>query len=458
MIYLGTGYAPSGWNTGHGSFAFNEKIFPDPVTMFTQMHNENMRVVLHVLDVPFAFHGRISDHSSDPDSAANYWGDHLDVFHTGIDGWWVDDGDELLPAARLARNRMYWEGPLHQRSNTRPFALHRNGYAGLQQYGFLWSGDTESRWQTLRTHVATGLNTGLSGIPYWGTDTGGFFSTNELSAELYVRWFQYSAFCPLFRSHGRTWQLRRPWGWNTGALGPVEDDPNLVPALNELHHPEVEPICQKYLNLRYRLLPYLYSAVYQTHTTGMPVMRALWLAYPKDAQARLVNDAYLWGESILVAPVTALNAKDRAIYLPSGAWYNFWTQEKISGNITHTAEAPLDTIPLFVRAGSIIPLGPIRQYTTQPSTEPLDIYIYPGANAHFALYEDDGLTMDHMRGIFSLIDFYWNDHVQTLTVSLAPNSHLRPFTSRNMNIHIAGQSFVHPLTFDGTRKAWTSTV
>jgi alpha-glucosidase (family GH31 glycosyl hydrolase) len=458
MIYLGTGYAPSGWNTGHGSFAFNEKIFPDPATMFTQMHNENMRVVLHVLGVPFDLHGRISDRSPDPDNAANYWRDHLDVLHTGIDGWWVDDGDELLPAARLVRNRMYWEGSLHEHPNTRPFALHRNGYAGLQQYGFLWSGDTEARWQTLRTHVATGLNTGLSGIPYWGTDTGGFFSTNELSAELYVRWFQYSAFCPLFRSHGRTWQLRRPWGWDTGSLGPVEDDPKLLPSSNELHHPEVEPICQKYLNLRYQLLPYLYSSTYQTHTTGIPLMRALWLAYPKDSQARLVDDAYLWGDSILVAPVTALDAKDRAVYLPSGAWYNFWTQQKISGNITHTAEALLDTLPLFVRAGSIIPLGPIRQYTTQSSSAPLDIHIYPGADAHFVLYEDDGLTMDHTRGIFSLIDFYWNDTSQTLTISLAPNSHLHPFTTRSMNIHIVGKAAIHSLTFDGARKTWTSTV
>ena len=159
---------------------------------------------------------------------------------------------------------MYWEGPQLYRPNERPFALHRNGYAGMQRYGaFLWSGDVYSTWETLKTHVPVAVNTGLSGIPFWGTDIGGFVPTPEYTGELHVRWFQFGAFCPSFRAHGRTWHLRLPWGWNTGELGP-EELRNYTggaghPDRSELHNPHVEPILRKYLELRYRLLPYNYT-------------------------------------------------------------------------------------------------------------------------------------------------------------------------------------------------------
>jgi alpha-glucosidase/alpha-D-xyloside xylohydrolase len=450
MIYLGTGFAPSGWNTGHASFAFNPKIFPDPKVMFDEMHREDMRVVLHVLGVPFDLHGRVSDPSPDPDSAANYWRDHLDVFRTGIDGWWVDDGDELLPQARLDRNRMYWEGPLLQRPNVRPFSIQRNGYAGLQQYGFLWSGDVNSAWQTLRAQIAAGLNTGLSSIPYWGSDTGGFFSTKEFTAELYVRWFQFSAFCPLFRSHGRTWMLRLPWGWNRGDAGPVEDDPKLLPGPGDLHHPEVEAICRKYLNLRYQLLPYLYSAVREAHRTGMPLMRALWLAFPADPRTLTVDDAYMWGESLLVAPVTIASAKDRTVYLPHGTWFDYWTGEAIAGGVDHTRPVDLITMPLYVKAGSILPLGPIKQSALEKSSSPLELHIYPGSDGHLALYEDDGVTMEHTRGISSTIDIRWNDQTRSLSFALAPGFTMHPFTTRKLNVQLAGSPTVKTVEFHGS--------
>lgn len=160
---------------------------------------------------------------------------------------------------------MYWEGPQIDRPNERPYALHRNGYAGMQRYAaFLWSGDVYSTWETLKTQVPIGLNTALTGIPYWGTDIGGFVPTPEFTAELYVRWFQFGAFCPLFRCHGRAWKLRLPWGWNTGDVGPTEiNNYNgaAIPNSSQLHDARVEGICRKYLELRYRLLPYLYSAV-----------------------------------------------------------------------------------------------------------------------------------------------------------------------------------------------------
>ncbi len=274
------------------------------------------------------------------EDAARYWAAHREVFALGVDGWWPDEGDPFGPASRLSRIRMYWEGPQLDRPGARPYALHRNGYAGMQRYGaFLWSGDVYSTWETLRVHVPIAINTGLTGIPYWGTDTGGFVPTKELTGELYVRWFQFSAFCPLFRSHGRTWKLRLPWGWNTGDLAPDEirtygDAANPDPA--ELHNAAVEPICRKYLELRYQLLPYLYSVVHESHATGLPIMRALWLHYPDDPAAVARGDEYLWGRDILVAPVTEKGATSRKVYLPRGTWYDFWTEERIEGGAKST--------------------------------------------------------------------------------------------------------------------------
>ena len=147
----------------------------------------------------------------------------------------------------------------------------------MQRYAaFLWSGDVLSRWETLKTHVPVGINTGLSGIPFWGTDIGGFIPTEEFTGELYVRWFQFAAFCPLFRSHGRDWKLHRPWGWNTGEIG-YPETPNYHPAPEELRNPAIEPICREYLELRYRLMPYIYTAAKETCETGLPMIRALWL-------------------------------------------------------------------------------------------------------------------------------------------------------------------------------------
>jgi alpha-glucosidase (family GH31 glycosyl hydrolase) len=454
MIYLGTGFAPSGWNTGHGSFAFNPKIFPDPVEMFREMHGEDFRVVLHVLGVPHDLHGRVSDRTYDADDVASYWREHERVFATGIDGWWVDDGDELFPEERLTRNRMYWEGALKERPNVRPYSLQRNGYAGLQRYGWIWSGDINSSWKALRTQIASGINTGLSGLPYWGTDTGGFFTTTELTAELYVRWFQFSAFCPLFRSHGRTWHLRLPWGWNEGDPGPVEDDAKVLPPREELHHPEVEMICRRYLNLRYQLLPYLYSMVYRTHRTGVPLMRALWMSFPGDARTVAVDDAYLWGDALLVAPVNVSGAMERTVYLPAGSWWDFWTQERIDGARKYTRGVKLADLPIYVRAGAIVPLGPVRQYATERSAEPIVLQVYPGADGEFSLYEDDGVSMDHLRGVSSVVEMRWEDGARRLTMRLAEGSKMHGFTSRRFVVRVTGEAAEKEILFDGLRGVW----
>jgi alpha-glucosidase (family GH31 glycosyl hydrolase) len=432
MIYLGTGFCPSGWNAENGSFEWNDRVFADPKQVLDDLHKEHFRASMHVVILSDKLRGTVHDRCEltqfDEANAACYWDTHRRDFAMGIDGWWPDEGDPLDIASRLVRNRMYWEGPQIDRPNERPHSLHRNGYAGMQRYAsFLWSGDVYSTWETLKTHVPIALNTALTGIPYWGTDIGGFVPTPEFTAELYVRWFQFGAFCPLFRCHGRTWKLRLPWGWNTGDPGPVEIrnyNGAGVPDASQLHDTRVEPICKKYLELRYRMLPYLYSAVRECATTGMPIMRALWLHYPDDAKAVACENQYLWGKSVLVAPVVEKGATSRSVYLPKSDWYDFWTNERVEGGREISRPVDLETTPLYVRAGSILPLGPVKQYVDEKVDEPLSVSIYPDADASFLLYEDDGISFNHRKGEWTGIQMRWDDKLRKLSLELAPGSRM----------------------------------
>jgi alpha-glucosidase/alpha-D-xyloside xylohydrolase len=441
MIYLGTGFCPSGWNTGHGSFVFNQAVFPDPEAVIREFHDLHFNVVLHVVNPPENLHGKVDDAglaAAVPGDAANYWQQHVPFVKMGVDGWWPDEGDVLPVASRLVRNRMYWEGGRMTSPDKRPFALHRNCYAGIQRWGWLWSGDTFSTWKTLETQITMGINAGLSGVPYWGTDIGGFVPTKEFTAELFVRWFQFGAFCPSFRCHGRTWQLRRPWGWNTGSYGASEMGANaetFLPKPDELHNAAVEPICRKYLNLRSQLMPYLYSSTWETHKTGMPLIRSLGLSFPEDPTAWATADAYLFGPGLLVAPVFEQGATERKVYLPAGDWYDFWTAKRVAGGRTVTAQASLETMPLFVRAGSIVPTGPVKQYVAEPSTEPLRLTVYPGADGSFQLYDDDGLSFAYEKGAFSLVELRWNDTKRTLHYSLGKGGLL---PAKAMTVALAG--------------------
>jgi alpha-glucosidase (family GH31 glycosyl hydrolase) len=470
MIYLGTEFTPSGWNTRNGEFGFNPKNFPDPKAAIDQHHAAHMRIVLHIViegrrmngtvaepcdpknQVPS---GRTPDDKWPPDrKVACYWPYHKPLFDLGVDGFWPDQGDGLDGPSRLARNRMYWEGPQLYRPNERPFALHRNGYVGMQRYAaFLWSGDTYSLWDTLHNHVPIAINTGLSGIPYWGSDIGGFVATPELTGELYVRWFQFGAFCPSFRSHGRTWHLRLPWGWNTGELGPDEvrsytggaGDPDA----SELHNAQVEPICRKYLELRYRLLPYSYSALRECHETGLPLMRALWLHHPEDATAVARGDQFLWGRDLLVAPVTEKGATKRIVYLPRGRWYDFWLERRIDGGREIARAVDLATMPLFVRAGAIVPFGPIKQYVDEPVDGPLTLVVYPGDNGTAQVYDDDGISFAHRKGAFTKLALTWHDAERELTIALAKGTKLQPPATRQIEVRVAGDQRTRPVTFKG---------
>ena len=455
LIYLGTGFCPSGWNTENGSFSWNSRVFFDPKQILEKLHEDNFRVVLHDVILTDKLRGTVHDAcdalSFDAEEASCYWDAHRKDFAMGVDGWWPDEGDPLDIASRLARNRMHWEGPQIDRPNERPYALHRNGYAGMQRYAsFLWSGDVYSTWETLKTQIPIAINTSLTGIPYWGTDIGGFVPTPEFTAELYVRWFQFGAFCTLFRSHGRTWKLRLPWGWNTGDPGPVEIrnyDGAAVPDASQLHNAQVEPICRKYLELRYRMLPYLYSAVRECATTGMPIMRSLWLHYPEDPIAVARQDQYLWGRQILVAPVVEKAATARSVYLPQGSWYDFWSNERVEGGREIRRFVDLETMPLYVAAGTVLPLGPVKQHTSERVEQPLSISIYPGASGSFLLYEDDGRSFNYRKGEWMGTRLNWNDATKTLTLTLAPESRMLPPLRRNISVNLLGNE--KKLVFDG---------
>ncbi len=470
LIYLGTEFTPSGWNTRNGEFGWHTGNFPDPKQMIDELHAQHFKVVLHIVFEGRRMDGTVSDPCT-PDKAvpsgrnadgrwpddrnvACYWPYHKPLNDLGVDGWWPDQGDGLDGPSRLRRIRMYWEGPQLWRPNERPFALHRNGYAGMQRYGaFLWSGDVYSTWETLKTHVPVAVNTGLSGIPFWGTDIGGFVPTAEYTGELHVRWLQFGAFCPSFRAHGRNWHLRLPWGWNMGKIGPSElrgytggaADPD--PA--ELRNAAVEPIVKKYLELRYRMLPYIYTAARECCESGLPMMRALWLHHPDDPVAVARGDQFLWGRDVLVSPVVEKGATNRRLYLPRGAWVDFWSEEKLAGGREIDRRVDLETIPLHVRAGAVLPFAPLRQYTGEAVDGPASFVVYPGADGTSSVYEDDGKSFAYRKGQFMRIEMAWRDADRRLTLRLARGSRMLPPLKRPFDVRVAGEKQQKSVVFDG---------
>jgi alpha-glucosidase/alpha-D-xyloside xylohydrolase len=461
LIYLGTEFAPSGWNTRNGEFTWHPTNFPDPKAMIDELHGEHFKVVLHIViegrtltgsvkdacTAPPLPPGRTPDNQWPPNRQTScYWPAHKALFDTGVDGWWPDQGDGFDGPSRFRRHEMYYEGAQVYRPNERVFALHRNASPGVQRFGsFIWSGDIQSRWDTLKAHVPIGVNAGLSGFPYWGTDIGGFYGTVDFTGELFVRWFQFGSFCPLFRSHGRNWHLHLPWGWDGGDGGPPETQ-GFAADPAELHNAKVEPICRKYLELRMRLMPYLYTAVRDTCDTGLPIMRALWLHDPSDLVAAARGDEYFWGRDLLVAPVVEKGATSRSLYLPRGRWIDYWTNETLDGGREITRPVDLETTPLYARAGAVIPTGPVRQYVDEPSTEPLALVVYPGADGDSSWFEDDG----KISGASMRVRLSWKDAARTLTVALAPGSRMLAPSPRQLVVRVAGTDIVRPATFTGS--------
>ena len=458
VIYLGTGFTPTGWNTRQPSFDFNPRVFErDPNQVLADLHKRNVNVIVHIIPweenrLP-TLHGNIPPREGeilDESHILNYWQEHVNLVKAGIDAWWPDEGDRFNLFERIKRHQLYYQGPLSTQPNVRPWSLHRNGYLGIAKWGgWVWSGDTMSTWKTLECQIAVGINHSLSLSPYWGSDTGGFYTTSELSGELYARWFQFSSFCPSFRSHGRIWRLRLPWGWGLSDMGDREGQRDL-PKTSELNNPEIEPVCRQYSELRYQLMPYTYTLAWEAHETGMPLMRALWLHYPSDEIARATGDEYLWGRDMLIAPVYTQGAATRDVYLPEGQWYDWWTNEKEAGGRTVTREVDLKTMPIYIRAGAIIPFDPVRQYTSEPVSDPTTIKVYRGADGQFTMYEDDGKSLDYLAGKATWTRMAWDDSQQLLTIeSDAPQGAANLPVNRIFKVMLLPEGTIRNVNYTG---------
>ncbi len=378
-----------------------------------------------------------------------------DLFSKHVDAWWMDATEPdvvqpspptldkqkhfigttaLGPAARvlngyaLMNSAGIYEGQRASAPDQRVFILTRSGYAGQQRYGAVtWSGDITSTWTALAKQIPAGLGFCLSGVPYWTMDTGGYtmetrFSTNNPTPasldewrELNARWFEYSAFTPFLRVHG---ELRPREMWNIGD--------------------ETTPVYQaelKFDQLRYALFPYIYSLAGDVVQNAGTMMRPLVMDFPQDATARELTDEYQFGPAFLVAPVTKYQARSRPVYLPAGAaWYDFWTGHAQPGGQTIDAPAPYDAMPLFVRAGSIIPYGPAEQYVAEKPADTLTLYVYAGADGKFTLYEDDGLTYAYEKGAFAQIPIQWNDATRMLSLGPRTGSFKGMIADRTFNI------------------------
>jgi alpha-D-xyloside xylohydrolase len=489
--YWGNNYL---WN----AMEFLNPEFYNPQKMLDDVHNLNAHMIISIWNSfgphtkPYKELDKISallDFKTWPESGSEKWPPNLDypsgvrvydpynpeardiywkylnrgIFSLGMDGWWMDssepdhmqfkpsdfDNKTYLGSFRKVRNAF----PLmtvggvynHQRavtSDKRVFILTRSAFAGQQRYGAnTWSGDVVASWDALRNQISAGLNFSLCGIPYWNSDIGGFFLWNYKKKledadyrELYARWIQFGAFCPMMRSHGT-------------------DAPREIYQFGKKGDKIYDAI-EKSINLRYNLLPYIYSTSWDVTANQSNMMRALMMDFAEDKQALDINDQYMFGKSLLVCPVTKPMyskivtdgkdttrvedfsvIKDEEVYLPYGTdWYDFWTGEKYNGGQTLNKETPIDIMPLYVKAGSIIPFGPKVQYATEKKWDDLEIRVYPGADGEFTLYEDENDNYNYEKGVYSTIIFTWDDVKKVLTISDRQGSFPGMLAERKFNI------------------------
>jgi alpha-D-xyloside xylohydrolase len=386
------------------------------------------------------------------------------LFTKGFDAWWLDstepdlqsnvsDTEVLLrvhpnalgTAARyrnafsLQITKGVYENQRTTSPNQRVFILTRSAYAGQQRYAAAsWSGDVATRWYDFRAQVAAGMNFSIAGIPYWTSDIGGFASEPRYEhptnadldewRELNTRWFQFGAFCPLFRSHGQ-FPLREPF--------------NLAPP----EHPAYQTMLY-YTKLRYRLMPYIYSLAGMVTREDYTFMRALVMDFGTDKAVRNIGDQFMFGPSLLVNPVTECKARARLLYLPAGTgWYDMKSGMYYHGGQTIMAAAPYTDIPVFVRAGSILPCGPDIQYVDEKPADPIRLLVYTGGDGSFVLYEDEGTTYDYERGSFSTIPFIYNDKEKTLTIGEREGSFPGMLINRTFEVLWVGEAKQTALDF-----------
>ncbi len=354
------------------------------------------------------------------------------LFSKGFDAWWLDatepdihsnlpheewrrrigptalgSASRYLNTYSLMNAKGIYEGQRRTKPDQRVFILTRSAYAGQQRFAAAtWSGDIAARWHDMKTQIAAGLNFSLSGLPYWTMDIGGFSTERRFQEpspedleewrEMLTRWYQFGAFCPLFRSHGEY---------------PYREIYLIAPE----SHPAYRSIADV-IHLRYRLMPYIYSlAGMVTHEDGT-IMRALVMDFD-DPAVREINDQYMFGPALLINPVTEFGARTRLVYLPSGSgWYDFYTGAYAPGGRAIEAAAPYEKMPIFVKAGTILPTGPALQYSDEKPADPLRLFVFAGADGQFKLYEDENVNYDYEKGEFAVIPMRWDEAKKTLTI------------------------------------------
>jgi len=454
-----------------GDHEFETSRYPDPDAMIKAVHDQHAHFMISVWGKFYPTTNNFKEmdaiHALYPTTANEHVKDWLNreysfydtfnaparklfwdqvnraLFRRGVDAWWMDatepdlvqpspptlestrrfidrtaigTASRVMSAYPLMNSRAVYEGQRSTAPDQRVFILTRSGFAGIQRYATVtWSGDITSTFQTLRKQITAGLGFSIAGTPYWTTDTGGYTMDRRLAQakqgdaldewqELNARWFQYSTFCPVLRVHGTD---RPREMWNVG------DERSAV------YQTEL-----KFDRLRHALFPYIYSVAATVTFDGSTMMRPMTMDFRNDATARELTDEYMFGPAFLVSPVTEYKARSRQVYLPAGAdWYDFWTGEHFTGSRTITADAPYDRLPLYMRAGSIVPVGPERQYIGEQRDAPITLYVYAGANGHFSLYEDDGRSYGYERGELSRIPIDWNDATRTLTIGARAGSY-----------------------------------
>ena len=472
----------SSWN----AMSFDKTTYPEPQKMVDKIHN--LKAHLMIVAWP-GFGPKTSQYKELTDkkmminfdtwppksgtkpydpynpAARNIYWNYLNkgVFSFNTDAWWLDSSEpdhinvkdkdfdqptylgsyrSVINAFPLEHVKGVYE---HQRATTsdkRVCILTRSAFAGQQRFGAnSWSGDIVSSWKTLQKQIPAALNFSMTGIPYWNADIGGFFLWEQGGSnafkektyhELYVRWLEFGTFTPMMRSHGtdsprEIYQFGNRGDWSFDAI-------------------------EKYINLRYSLLPYLYSTAWNVSAHSGSIMRALPIDFRSDKNVQNINTEYMFGQSILVAPVTEAmyvnkvdgkttenfsQAKTKKVYLPTGVdWYDFWTGQKLTGGQEIQREAPIDLIPLYVKAGSVLPFGPNVQYAAEKSWDKLEIRIYRGANGEFTLYEDEKDNYNYEKGVFSTIKFNWNDKANTLTIADQKGTFPGMLKTRTFNIVI----------------------
>jgi alpha-D-xyloside xylohydrolase len=292
-----------------------------------------------------------------------------------------------------------YDGQRSASDKKRVFILSRSAFAGDQRYGVTaWSGDINSDFLTFARQIPAGLNFAVSGLPYWTTDIGGFVTgdpDDPAYRELFVRWFQFGTFSPILRVHG-TRKTDQNELWSYG--------------------PDAQRILTNFDRLRYRLLPYIYSLAWKTTSESYTPMRPLVMDFRTDVRAQNTGDQFMFGPAFLVNPVTEPAATARNLYLPQSKWYDFWTGSAVTGGRTITADAPLERLPLYVRAGSILPLGPDEEWSTEKPADPIELRIYRGADGDFTLYEDENDNYNYEKGAYATIPLHWDDARQALTI------------------------------------------